>query len=295
MTEGQTPRRLCRTVSAHLLGGLLWMGLVDVAIRRSHRLDRMVPGATHLLEEAGALEQLAPPPDFFGGRSMTADDLLFRDRRHAGRVLATHLEQYRGRAGLLVLALPRGGVAVGFEVARELRAPLDIFVVRKLGVPGHEEYAMGAIASGGVKFLNPMPGLTVRPEAIAAVVEREQAELVRREHLYRKQRPAVPLQGRTVIVVDDGLATGSTMQAAVLAIRQQHPLHLAVAVPVGALDTCAALRQQADDVICAATPEPFRAVGLWYQEFPQATDDEVCALLEEARREHAIATRLSGH
>jgi len=144
---------------------------------------------------------------------MTVVNLPFRDRRHAGRILATHLEQYRGRAGLLVLALPRGGVAVGFEVARELRAPLDIFVVRKLGLPGHEEYAMGAIASGGVKFLNPMPGLTVRPEAIAAVVEREQAELVRREQLYRKQRPAVPLQGRTVIVVDDGLATGSTSTA----------------------------------------------------------------------------------
>ena len=226
---------------------------------------------------------------------MTAVNLPFRDRRHAGRVLATHLEQYRGRAGLLVLALPRGGVAVGFEVARALVVPLDIFVVRKLGLPGHEEYAMGAIASGGVRVMNPLPGLSVRPEAIAAVVEREQAELVRREHFYRKQLPAVPLQGRTVIVVDDGLATGSTMQAAVLAIRQQHPLHLAVAVPVGAPDVCAALRQQGDDVICAATPEPFRAVGLWYQEFPQATDNEVCALLEQARREHAVATRLSGH
>ena len=226
---------------------------------------------------------------------MTAVNFPFRDRRHAGRVLAGKLEQYRDRAGLLVLALPRGGVAVGFEVARELQAPLDIFVVRKLGVPGHEEYAMGAIASGGVKVLKPMPGLAVRPEAIASVIEREQAELVRREQLYRKQRRAVPLQGRTVLVVDDGLATGSTMQAAVLAIRQQHPLHLAVAVPVGALESCASLRQQADDVICAETPEPFRAVGLWYLDFPQATDDEVCALLEEARREHAIATRLSAH
>ena len=220
--------------------------------------------------------------------------LPFRDRRHAGRVLATHLEQYRDRASLLVLALPRGGVAVGFEVARELGAPLDIFVVGKLGLPGHEEYAMGAIASGGVRVMNPLPGLTVRPEAIAAVIQREQAELERREHFYRKQRPAVPIRGRTVIVVDDGLATGSTMQAAVLAIRQQHPQHITVAVPVGASDTCAALRQQADEVICAETPEPFRAVGLWYQEFPQATDDEVCALLEEARREHAIAIRLSG-
>ena len=225
---------------------------------------------------------------------MTGVNLPFRDRRHAGRVLATHLEQYRGRAGLLVLALPRGGVAVGFEVARELRAPLDIFVVRKLGVPGHEEYAMGAIASGGVRVMNPLPGITVRPEEISAVIEREQAELMRREQLYRKQRPAVPIRGRTVIVVDDGLATGSTMQAAVLAIRQQHPLHVTVAVPVGARETCAALRQQADEVICAETPERFRAVGLWYQEFPQATDEEVCALLEEARREHAIAIRLSG-
>ena len=194
-----------------------------------------------------------------------------------------------------MLALPRGGVAVGFEVARELGAPLDIFVVRKLGLPGHKEYAMGAIASGGVRVMNPLPGLTVRPEAIAAVVEREQAELVRREHLYRKQRPAVPIRGRTVIVVDDGLATGSTMRAAVLAIRQQHPLHITVAVPVGASDTCAALRQLVDDVICAATPEPLRAVGLWYREFPQATDDEVCALLGEAWREHAVATHLSSH
>ena len=226
---------------------------------------------------------------------MTAVRFPFRDRRHAGRVLAGKLEQYRGRTGLLVLALPRGGVAVGFEVARELQAPLDIFVVRKLGLPGHEEYAMGAIASGGVRVMNPLPGITVRPEAIAAVIQREQAELERREQFYRKQRPAVPIRGRTIIVVDDGLATGSTMQAAVLAIRQQHPLHVAVAVPVGALDTCAALRQQADEVICAETPEPFRAVGLWYDEFPQSTDDEVCALLEEARREHAIATRLSGH
>ena len=226
---------------------------------------------------------------------MTTVSLPFRDRRHAGRVLATKLEQYRGSPGLLVLALPRGGVAVGFEVARELGAPLDIFVVRKLGLPGHKEYAMGAIASGGVRVMNPLPGLTVRPEAIAAVVEREQAELVRREHLYRKQRPAVPIRGRTVIVVDDGLATGSTMRAAVLAIRQQHPLHITVAVPVGASDTCAALRQLVDDVICAATPEPLRAVGLWYREFPQATDDEVCALLGEAWREHAVATHLSSH
>ena len=225
---------------------------------------------------------------------MTAVNFPFRDRQHAGRVLAGQLAQYRGRAGLLVLALPRGGVAVGFEVARELQAPLDIFVVRKLGFPGHEEYAMGAIASGGVKVMNPRPGLRVSPGEIAAVVAREQAELVRREQLYRQQRPAESLQGRTVIVVDDGLATGATMQAAVLGIRQQQPLHVVVAVPVGARDTCAALRQQADDVICAAMPEPFRAVGLWYDEFPQSTDEEVCALLEEAWREHVITGPVSG-
>jgi predicted phosphoribosyltransferase len=176
---------------------------------------------------------------------------------------------------------------VGFEVAHALRAPLDVFVVRKLGLPGHEEYAMGAIASGGVRVMNPLPGLTVSPEAIAQVVAREQAELVRRELLYRGGGPAVSLRGRTVIVVDDGLATGSTMRAAVLAIRQQHPARLVVAVPVGAAETCAMLRQDADEVVCAAMPSPFRAVGLWYREFPQASDDEVHGLLEEARRDHA--------
>jgi putative phosphoribosyl transferase len=188
-----------------------------------------------------------------------------------------------------VLALPRGGVAVGFEVAHALQAPLDVFVVRKLGFPGHEEYAMGAIASGGVRVMNPLPGATVSAQAVAAVVEREQAELVRRERLYRGDGPAVSLRGRVVIVVDDGLATGSTMRAAVLAIRQQHPARLVVAVPVGAEDTCEQLSAEADEVVCVATPRPFRAVGLWYRNFPQASDDEVHELLEEARREHALS------
>ena len=152
---------------------------------------------------------------------MTQVMLPFEDRRQAGRVLAEKLAHYRGDAKLLVLALPRGGVAVGFEVARALHAPLDIFVVRKLGFPGHEEYAMGAIASGGIRVMTPQPGLTVSPDEVAKVVAREQAELLRREQLYRNQRPAVSLAGRTVIVVDDGLATGATMRAAVLAIRQQ--------------------------------------------------------------------------
>jgi putative phosphoribosyl transferase len=216
--------------------------------------------------------------------------LPFRDRRQAGRALAEQLAHYYGRPNLLVLALPRGGVAVGFEVAHALQAPLDVFVVRKLGFPGHEEYAMGAIASGGVRVMNPMTGITVPPDELAAVVEREQDELVRRERLYRGDRPPVDVRGRTVIVVDDGLATGSTMRAAVLAIRQQHPARLTVAVPVGAPDTCQQLRDEADEVVCAAMPQPFRAVGLWYQEFPQASDDEVHDLLEAARREHAAAT-----
>jgi putative phosphoribosyl transferase len=215
--------------------------------------------------------------------------LPFRDRRHAGRVLAEQLAAWRGRQGLLVLALPRGGVAVGFEVAHALQAPLDVFVVRKLGFPGHEEYAMGAIAGGGVRVMNPMAGMSVEADAVAAVVAREQDELVRRERLYRGDRPPLDVRGRDVIVVDDGLATGSTMRAAVLALRQQHPAHLTVAVPVGAPDTCRQLKDEADEVVCAAMPEDFRAVGLWYKDFPQASDHEVHELLEEARREHALA------
>lgn len=218
---------------------------------------------------------------------MTDVRLPLRDRRQAGRILAERLEHLRDRSGLVVLALPRGGVPVGFEVAHALNAPLDIFVVRKLGFPGHEEYAMGAIASGGVRVMNPMPGITVSPQDLADVIAREQSELTRRELLYRGDRPAISLRGRTVVVVDDGLATGSTMRAAVLAIRQQKPSSIVVAVPVGAEETCAMLRADADEVVCAATPRPFRAVGLWYQNFPQSTDDEVHELLDEARREHA--------
>ena len=220
---------------------------------------------------------------------MSRRDFPFRDRRHAGQVLARKLAHYRGRPGLLVLALPRGGVAVAFEVARALQAPLDVFVVRKLGFPGHEEFAMGAIASGGVQVLNPTIGLSVAPDVMAAVVAREQAELERRERLYRGDQPAPELRDRTVVVVDDGLATGSTMRAAVLAIAKQQPAHLCVAVPVGAADTCEQLQADADEVVCAVTPEPFRAVGLAYDDFRQADDAEVRTLLDAARREHALA------
>ncbi|MDI1273743.1 phosphoribosyltransferase [Polaromonas sp.] len=209
--------------------------------------------------------------------------LPYEDRREAGRVLAGALTHYRGRPRLLVLALPRGGVPVAYEVARALKAPLDVLVVRKLGFPGHEEYAMGAIASGGVRVMNPLPGMTVSAEQVAAVVARELPELQRREQLYRGQRPAPDLRGRTVIVVDDGLATGATMHAALLAIRQQEPAHLVMAVPVGAADSCQALQGVADEVVCVAMPEPFRAVGLWYRQFPQTSDDEVRTLLEDAR------------
>jgi putative phosphoribosyl transferase len=211
-----------------------------------------------------------------------APRLPFADRREAGRVLAHALQHLLGRAGLLVLALPRGGVAVGYEVARALNAPLDIMVVRKLGFPGREEYAMGAIASGGVRVMNPMPGIHVKLADIDRVVEREQAELRRREQLYRGEAPAPTIAGRTVILVDDGLATGATMRAAALAVRQQDPAYLCIAAPVGAPESCAALKDVADEVVCAARPQPFRAVGIWYRDFPQATDDEVRQLLATA-------------
>jgi putative phosphoribosyl transferase len=212
------------------------------------------------------------------------DVLPFKHRQQAGRVLADRLIHYRGRPALLVLGLPRGGVPVAWEVARVLAAPMDVCMVRKLGFPGHEEYAIGAIAAGGVRTMSDLSSLAISPEALAAVVAREEAELLRREQLYRGQRPAAELRGRTVIVVDDGLATGATMHAALLAIRQQQPAHLVAAAPVGTADSCRQLQGVADEVVCAAMPEPFRAVGRWYLHFGQTSDQEVQALLEEARR-----------
>jgi predicted phosphoribosyltransferase len=213
-------------------------------------------------------------------------DTLFEDRREAGRVLAGRLAHLQGHEDLLVLALPRGGVAVGFEVARALHAELDVFIVRKLGYPGHEEYAMGAIASGGVCVMNTHPGMNVGERELQRVIRREQEELLRRERLYRGSRPPISVAGRTVIVVDDGLATGATMRAGVAALRKLGPERLIVAVPVGAEETCGQLQREADEVVCAEMPSPFHAVGLWYRDFPQSTDDEVKQFLEEARREH---------
>ena len=211
---------------------------------------------------------------------------VFRDRREAGRILGGKLGIYAGRADVIVLALPRGGVPVAAEVARALHAPLDIFLVRKLGVPGHEELAMGAIATGGVRVLNQevirMAGIT--PEIIEAVTRTEERELIRREHAYRGNRSAASVRDRTVILIDDGLATGSSMRAAVTALRQQHPARIVVAVPVSAVDTCEDLKAEVDAIICAVTPEPFFGVGLWYENFIQTTDQEVRDLLDEAAR-----------
>jgi len=206
---------------------------------------------------------------------------FFRDRREAGRLLAAKLTAYANRPDVIVLALPRGGVPVAYEVARALNAPLDIFLVRKLGVPGYEELAMGAIATGGIRVLNDqlVGGLRIPDYVVDEVAASEQQELARRERLYRGDRPAPDVRGRTVILVDDGLATGATMLAAVKALRQQQPARIVVAVPTAAPETCEQLRAEVDDIICAITPEPFHAVGLWYEDFSQTTDEEVRDLL----------------
>jgi putative phosphoribosyl transferase len=209
----------------------------------------------------------------------------FLDRHDAGRRLSRELSGYADRSDVIVLALPRGGVPVGYEVATALHVPLDVFVVRKLGVPGQEELAMGAIASGGVRILDEdiIRRAGVTTEHLRRVTAAEQAELERRERQYRGDRPFPDLSGKTVILVDDGLATGSTMRAAVAALRQEGPSRVVVAVPVAAEETCEAFRHIADDIICAVTPEPFYAVGLWYADFSQTQDEEVHDLLERAR------------
>lgn len=210
-------------------------------------------------------------------------ETVYRDRHDAGKRLAKRLSAYAHRPDVLILALPRGGVPVAYEAAQALNAPLDVFIVRKLGVPDHEELAMGAIASGGIQVLNydVICALDIPEEIIEKIVAREQKELERREQLYRDGRPAPDVKGQTVILIDDGLATGATMRAALRALREQEPARLIVAVPVAAPSTCLELLGEADDVICTSTPEPFFGVGLWYQNFEQTSDQEVHDLLAQ--------------
>jgi predicted phosphoribosyltransferase len=218
--------------------------------------------------------------------------VIFRNRTDAGRQLAAKLAKYAGRSDVVVLALPRGGVLVAFEVAREINAILDIFLVRKLGVPFHKELAMGAIASGGVLVRNEgvVRSLKIPDEVFDSVADEEQQELERREHSYRDNRPPVEVKGRIVILVDDGLATGSTMRAAAAALREQGPERIVVAVPVSSLETCDEFRAEVDEVVCAATPEPFEGVGKWYEDFSQTTDEKVRELLETARLQNRPAS-----
>ncbi len=222
--------------------------------------------------------------------------MLFADRRDAGKALAGKLGGYARRPDVIVLALPRGGVPVAFEVAQALGAPLDVFLVRKLGFPGNEEFAMGAIASGGVRVLNEsvLARFGVSMATVDSVAAEEQRELRRRERSYRDDLPAPDLRERTVIVVDDGLATGFSMRAAVTALRSLGPRRIVVAVPVGPADTVDELRRLADEVVCVATPEPFLAVGRFYEVFDQTTDEEVIDILARARRPEPVAAGAEG-
>jgi putative phosphoribosyl transferase len=212
--------------------------------------------------------------------------LKFADRVEAGRLLAEQLGRYAGRPDALVLALPRGGLPVAYEIATRLHLPLDIFLVRKLGAPGQPELAMGAIATGGARVLNEevIRYLSVPPEVIDAVAHAEQIELARREQAYRGERPTPDLHGKQVILVDDGLATGSSMRAAIGAVRTQSPARIIVAVPVAARETCDELKREVEELVCLRTPEPFSAVGLWYDDFSQTSDEEVRDLLQRASR-----------
>jgi putative phosphoribosyl transferase len=214
--------------------------------------------------------------------------MLYRDRFEAGQVLAAKLADYRDRPNVSVFGLARGGIPVAFEVAQALRAPLDVFIVRKLGFPGQEELAMGAVATGDVQVLNEdvVQSLRVPERLIQAVAKEELIELKRREALYRGGRAAPQIEGRVIILVDDGLATGTSMRAAIQAIKKQKPRRLVVAVPVGAADTCVALRDEVDDLICAATPDDFSAVGVWYEDFAPTSDEQVQTLLDEAAMLH---------
>jgi predicted phosphoribosyltransferase len=218
----------------------------------------------------------------------------FRDRFDAGRQLAAALRHYTDQPNLLVLALPRGGVPIGYEISRSLNAPLDLMLVRKLGVPGQEELAMGAIASGGIRIVSEdiVAAFAIPERVIATVAANEEDELDRRERIYRDQQPPPVVRGRRIILVDDGLATGSTMRAAAAALREQQPERLIVAVPVAPSSTCAELSREVDEVCCLLTPEPFFSVGIWYRDFTQTTDEEVRSLLADSvRRQEAAPWR----
>jgi predicted phosphoribosyltransferase len=217
---------------------------------------------------------------------------IFTDRTDAGRQLAAQLRQYADRKDVIVLALPRGGLPVGYEVALALQAPLDVMIVRKLGTPGQPELAMGAIASGGVRVINQevVRGLDISSAELDRVAVKEQAEVERRERLYRAGRPALEIEGRTVILVDDGIATGSTMRAAIQAIRAQKPARLVVAAPTAAGGTAEQIRTEVDELVCLTTPEPFFAIGFFYREFPQLTDEDVREVLTRADRLQTVGT-----
>jgi putative phosphoribosyl transferase len=225
---------------------------------------------------------------------MKGNVMQFRHRQDAGQQLTEALLHYSQRPETLVLALPRGGVPVAYEVARTLKLPLDVFIVRKLGVPGHEELAMGAIATGGVRLLNRevVQGWHIPQDVIDHITHIEHEELRRREELYRAGRPPINVKGCSVILIDDGLATGATMYAAIIALRQQQPARIVVAVPVAVREICDEFGKQVDEVICLESPEPFRAVGLWYEDFSQTTDDEVRELLSQNSRDQASTGKI---
>jgi putative phosphoribosyl transferase len=219
--------------------------------------------------------------------------MVFDDRADGGKELAKRLSKYANRPDAIVLALPRGGVPVAYEVAQTLHLPLDVFLVRKLGVPGHEELAFGAVASGGMRVINRavVRSADVSAAEIEETIKTEQRELERREQTYRDERPTPQIEGRTVILVDDGLATGASMRAAVLALREQKPAKIVVAVPTAARETCDEFRDEVDEVVCAMTPEPFYAVGLWYRDFSQTSDEEVRDLLSRASQTQEAANK----
>jgi putative phosphoribosyl transferase len=218
--------------------------------------------------------------------------MIFKDRHDAGRKLAARLPHYADRKDVVVLALPRGGVPVGYEVAKKLNAPLDVFLVRKLGVPGQEELAMGAIASGGVRIVNEdlVNYLGIPDEVIEGIAAVEQRELERRELAYRDKRPRPDVKDRVAILIDDGLATGSTMRAAAESLRRQEPRQIVVAVPVSSPETCEEFRSEVDEIVCAVTPEYFQGVGLWYEDFSQTSDEEVRELLKRGPQQQQHAT-----